>query len=441
MLMIIFVVSCSVLLPTAWHQSFHRLSGLRNLKWKVNLIKRWSSEQESMSAFPEMEMLLAKANVKVTKIREEKTVDEAMPENAADLQRQARKAEKENLRRAVQDDTQMSSSAAVQTIKSMIRFATDGLGRREQFDMVRNNQDAYSSQQRLITDIEDAKSRVSYVDKNGQRYKVPISAKPLWYVAFVGSALSIPALGCTDYTMLFSDDHRFVVAVRGGKEKKAVDAFQQIIQDVNHPLNAFIVDSFVHVRPGVAITTAKQKKKEKVPVDMPRPSSSVLSGGKYGYAPKETNQHFKLVTVPTTKGFIYVKAAMNPVIRDMILQEIPYVLHFMADDEGVIYPTVEKVIQPLLADRDALFPDEQQLAQQLSVGSYVRLKPRQGRDTVEHLGYGYIIGTQDGYLHVAVKCSRRDWEDTYDIRDVSPMDNVDESFREQDEVSIRSQSL
>lgn len=436
MLMIVFVVSCLEVLTTALHQSCHRHAGLHDLKGKVNLMKKWSSYQTNMGAFPEMEMLLATANVKVIKTREEKPVDEATPDTA-DLQRQARKAEKEKLQKNVEDSTQMSSSAAIQTIKSMIHLATDG---REQFDVVLNSRDTYSSQQRLFADIEDAKSRVSYVDKHGQRYKVPISSKPLWYVAVVDNALPIHTPGCTYFVLYFSDNLRFAVAVRGGKEKKAVEAFQQIIQDVNHPLNAYIVDSFVHVRPGVAITSTKQKKKEKVPVDIPRPSSSVLSGGKYGYAPKETNQRFKLITLPTTKGLIYVKAAMNPVIRDMILQEIPYVLHFASDDDGVIYPVVEKLMQPLLADRDALFPEEQQLAQRIAVGSYVQLKPRQGRDAMEHLGYGYVIGTQDGYLHVAVKCARRDWEDTYDIRDVSPMDNVDDSFREQDEVRNRSQS-
>eukprot|EP01042_Synura_sphagnicola_P007599 gene7599-9731_t len=269
MLMIVFVVSCLEVLTTALHQSCHRHAGLHDLKGKVNLMKKWSSYQTNMGAFPEMEMLLATANVKVIKAREEEPVDEATPDTA-DLQRQARKAEKEKLQKNVEDSTQMSSSAAIQTIKSMIHLATDG---REQFDVVLNSRDTYSSQQRLFADIEDAKSRVSYVDKHGQRYKVPISSKPLW----------------------------FAVAVRGGKEKKAVEAFQQIIQDVNHPLNAYIVDSFVHVRPGVAITSTKQKKKEKVPDDIPRPSSSVLSGGKYGYAPKETNQHFKLITLPTTK--------------------------------------------------------------------------------------------------------------------------------------------
>lgn len=181
MLMVIFVVSCLELLTTALHQSCHRLAGLHDLKGKVNLMKKWSSDQTSMGAFPEMEMLLATANVKVIKTREEKPFEEPMPDTA-DLQRQARKAEKENMQKNVEDSTQMSSSAAIQTIKSMIQLATDGLSGREQIGVVLNGRDTYSSQQHLIADIENAKSRVSYVDKHGQRYKVPISSKPLWYV-------------------------------------------------------------------------------------------------------------------------------------------------------------------------------------------------------------------------------------------------------------------
>lgn len=248
-----------------------------------------------------------------------------------------------------------------------------------------------------------------------------------------------------------------------------VEAFQDIIRDSEHPLNAFIVDSFIHVRPAVSLFEDKSKNAKKKTYlnedDMildKKNEDSVLTGGKYGYAPRKTSKHLKFTTLPTAKGIVFIKASMNPVIHDMILREVPNLVKFAADDEGTVYPVLEKLINPLIEDRQALYPEEQSLAKTLVVGSYVKVKSKE-TEGIPHLGYGYILGVQDGFVRVrsnsilekilicdrilttqtsffisqvSVKCEKTDLEFKYDIRDLDHLDGDEEEFRTQDEVRI-----
>ncbi len=198
---------------------------------------------------------------------------------------------------------------------------------------------------------------------------------------------------------------RYSISVRNGKEKKVLETFQEIIHDANHPLNPFIVDTFVHFRPGVVISDGKSKKTKGSPDlekedILPTSGDMILTGGQYGYAPRKTQKHLKFTTFPSAKGVVFIKAKMNPVIHSMIMRDVPNLLRFAVDEEGCVFPIVDTYIKPLLEDRQALFPEEQLLAKQLVVGSYVKLKERQRKDELPNEGYGFILGVKDGYIRV-----------------------------------------
>jgi hypothetical protein len=169
------------------------------------------STEDAEDSFPELDMLFSKASIKVQKTRDQTQLPnlntiadstisispESINNNASmpiDIDggqvvvESKKRKEKEFPKAAIVGDTvakvgektTLSSNTAAESIQNMMKVTAESGGRKSKAIIGVINMEEYNVNLNAIRDIEEAKKRVNYLDKTGQRHSVPISVKPLW---------------------------------------------------------------------------------------------------------------------------------------------------------------------------------------------------------------------------------------------------------------------
>lgn len=328
-----------------------------------------AEDPDSFDAFPELDTLLTKATMKISKVRDISNSTDRPSNNSTSIESGRNYTiEIESISSPGRASSDIAEFRRIESADASISSISESF--KNMIHIVHGNT---SRHRNVLQEIKETEQRVTYFDKTGKRHRIPISANPLW----------------------------FAISVKGGKEKKVVEEFQNIIRDQSHPLNAFVVDTFVPFRPGVELN-GKPFKFNELYDSRNNDPPSIFGAGKYGYAPRVSSQRLKIVTVPSIKGTVFIKASMNPVIHDAIVRDIPNIFRFITGEDNVVYPVGEKAISEFLHDRQSLFPDEQSLIKKLTVGTYVKLKSKQRKNELPNEGYGIVLGVENGLVKVMI---------------------------------------